>query len=395
MSTPSVLLYCHDTYGLGHLKRTLTLSRHLRGHWPGLSQLIVTGSPLAHRFLLPEDVDYAKLPSVTKVGDDRYASRSLALPFDRLRDLRRDLILEVARHYRPDALVVDNVPAGLKGELLPTLEFIKRTLPRTRLVLGLRDIVDGAERVRRAWSRDGSYELLDEIYDLILVYGDRRVYDVVGEYGLSRAAAAKTRFVGYLRREAPAGAAERVRAGLGLRTNRLVLVTTGGGGDGSQLCAAALAAVGRRNGTPKFDCVLVGGPLMPTPERERLAALSAGSAAHFVSSVDDLTGYVAAADVVVSMGGYNSVCEILSLRRPAVLVPRVEPRTEQLVRARALTKLGLVSMIHPDELSPARLLTEIDALLAGSEASGARPALDGLGRTAHELGELLSPRRAA
>jgi predicted glycosyltransferase len=193
----AVMFYSHDSYGLGHLRRTLALARHLRAD----SQLIVTGSPLAHRFQFPPGTDYIKLPSVLKRGEERYEPRYLRVPFSDVSDLRRDLLLCSARHLRPDVLIVDNVPRGLKGELLPTLAYLKEQ--SCRLVLGLRDVVDEAEWVKRTWRDDGSYELLDDVYDLILVYGRRDVYDVVEEYDFSPEAAAKTRFVGYLRRDLP------------------------------------------------------------------------------------------------------------------------------------------------------------------------------------------------
>src|SRR5204863_5687142 len=115
--------------------------------------LIATGSPLAHRFPLPPDADYLKLPSAVKVGAGAYEARSLTLPFRDLRALRRDVLRAAATHLRPRVLLVDNVPGGLKRELVPTLRDLKES--GCRLVLGLRDIVDEAERVRRAWSEDG------------------------------------------------------------------------------------------------------------------------------------------------------------------------------------------------------------------------------------------------
>src|SRR5205823_9309817 len=104
-----------------------------------------------------------------------------------------------AHHFRPSLLVVDNVPGGLKGELEPALRFLKSI--SCRLILGLRDVIDDAERVRTTWAKEGSYHLLDETYDRILVYGVRDVYDTVAEYGFSEEAAEKTRFTGYIGRE--------------------------------------------------------------------------------------------------------------------------------------------------------------------------------------------------
>ena len=388
------MFYSHDTYGLGHLKRTLMLAGFLRTRMPALSQLVVTGSPLAHRFQLPPGADYIKLPSVVKVGAEHYEARSLALPFGRVRHLRREMLLSAARHFRPHALIVDNVPAGLKGELRPTLHSLRDT--SCRLVLGLRDVVDEADWVRQAWSRDGIYELLDELYDLILVYGRRDVFDVVEKYGFSPKAAAKTRFVGYLRR-APAGRdAAEIRTELGVRRNeRLVVVMAGGGGDGYDLLRAALEAI-RLGGRPGFHFLLLGGPLMPPEHRQRARALSAKhEGVHYLDFVDDAASYVAAADVVVSMGGYNSVCELLSLRKLAIVVPRVSPRREQLIRAEVLAKRGVLRMIHPDELTADRLLEEMDRLLDDRSYPPPSFALDGLPAAAAELDLLLRSRLPA
>jgi predicted glycosyltransferase len=383
-----LMFYSHDTYGLGHLRRTLTLARHLRAGRPLLTQLVVTGSPMAHRFRLPAGADYIKLPSVVKVGAERYEARTLAMPFARVRDLRRELILDAARHFRPDAIVVDNVPAGLKGELEPALRELKAA--SCRIVLGLRDVVDEPEWVRRAWARNGSFALLDEVYDRILVYGRRDVHDVAAEYGFSPRAAAKTRYVGYLRPE-PAGASvEQIRADLELEGDRLVLVMAGGGGDGYRLLRGVLDAIGLRRDGPRLDCLLLGGPFMPPEDRRRVLELAeAQRSVRFRDFVDDPAGHIAAADVIVAMGGYNSVCELLAAGRPALVVPRVSPRREQLIRAEALSARGMLRMVHPAEATPERLLAEIERLLARPERPRRMP-MDGLPAAAAELDRLLA-----
>jgi predicted glycosyltransferase len=377
-----IIFYCHDSYGLGHLRRTLTLARHLRACAPAINQLIVTGSPLAHDLLLPEDGDYVKLPSVVKTGRDEYASRSLPLPFERISQMRAEIIESAARNVRPDALLVDHAPAGLKGEIVPALRQLRR-FSDTRLIVGLRDVVDDAPRVRASWRREGVYELLEDVYDLVLVYGDPRVYDVVSEYHLSPRVARKTRYVGYLARDADR-TPEQVRRALGLQTGKLVVATVGGGGDGVELLEAVLRGLQQSNGG--FDTLVVAGPLMPARFRERLAGLADSSPlVRLVSFDDDLQSTIAAADVVVSMGGYNAICEILSAERPAVIVPRVAPRREQLIRAEALSERGLVRTIHPDDLTPARIITEIEELLGQTGGDSGDLNLNGLPAAAAEL----------
>jgi predicted glycosyltransferase len=378
----NIMFYCHDSYGLGHLRRTLTLARRLRASAPAVNQLIVTGSPLAHDLLLPEDGDYVKLPSVVKTGRDEYAARSLPLAFERISRMRAEIIESVARNVRPGAFLVDHAPAGLKGEVIPALRELRRSSD-TRLILGLRDVVDDAPWVRASWRREGVYELLEDVYDLVLVYGDPGVYDVVSEYHLSSRVARKTRYVGYLARNSHRPP-EQVRRALGLRTGKLVVATVGGGGDGVELLEAVLRGLQQSNGG--FDTLVVAGPLMPAQQRERLARLAdTCPLVRLVSFVDDLQSTIAAADVVVSMGGYNAICEILSAERPAVIVPRVVPRREQLIRAEALSERGFFRTIHPDDLTPARIIAEIEELLgqASGHANGLN--LNGLHAAAAEL----------
>jgi predicted glycosyltransferase len=296
------------------------------------------------------------------------------------------MILALARRVKPDLLVVDNVPAGLNGELLPTLRHLRESGESGRLVLGLRDVVDGARRVRSTWARDGHFDLLDDVYDLVVVYGDPSVYDVVERYGFSDRAAAKTRYVGYLPRDAEAQPQE--------RNGRLrLLATAGGGGDGFDLLMTVLEARRRCPRELDLDCQIVTGPFMPVGDSERLRRASEGlEGVRVVDFHPDLTSVMASADVVVSMAGYNSICEILSLGRRAVVVPRVRPRREQLIRASALASRGLVRMIRPESLTPQTLAAEVTAVLRDPPAR-ALPRFDGLSALARELERLLGRER--
>jgi predicted glycosyltransferase len=350
----------------------------------------VTGSPLAHRFRFPPAADYIKLPSVRKVAAGRYESRYLGLSFAAVRDLRRDILLGAARHFRPRLLVVDNVPRGLKGELAPTLDYLQTT--DCRLVLGLRDVVDEPQWVRATWAEDESYEALDRVYDRILVYGEQEIYDLVAEYAFSREAAEKTRFVGYLGREPPRRPRDEIRAALGVGDAPLILAMAGGGEDGHELLSTVAAAIEISSDRSSCEWLLLGGPLMPPHHRRELMMRAARVGCGYVEFLDDVASYVDAADVVVAMGGYNSVCELLSLGKRALIVPRITPRREQAIRARALSGRGFLRMLEREQLEPERLLAEVDALLAASPDVPSLP-MKGLPRAADALDELLTPRR--
>ncbi|MEZ5101796.1 MAG: glycosyltransferase [Thermoleophilia bacterium] len=373
-----VLYYSHDSYGLGHLRRTLALAHRVRERLPDAAQLIVSGAAHTDGWRLPAGADWVKLPSVVKTAAGEYRSRSLECAFATTHGLRQDLVLTAVRHFQPDVVVVDHVPGGLHGEALPALRHAAAM--GSRLVLGLRDVIDDATLVQRDWRRAGNHALLDGLYDAVVVYGDRAVYDVVREYGLSPVAATKTTFVGYLRAPEPASR-EAIRARLGLGDERLVVVTAGGGGDGAMLVGAALDAFA--DGPPAgVRALVVAGPLMAPDERAELErrARRCGERVRLVDAVAELGDVLAVSDAVVSMGGYNTVREILSHRRPALIVPRVRPRLEQLVRAEALAARGLVRVLHPAELTAGRLRAEVDRLLREPPRPAAPPRLDGLDR---------------
>jgi predicted glycosyltransferase len=74
---------------------------------------------------------------------------------------------------------------------------------------------------------------------------------------------------------------------------------------------------------------------------------------------DDLMSYMEAVDVVVAMGGYNTFCEILSAQKPSIIIPRVRPSQEQLIRANRMSKLGVLTQILPEKLSPKYLMRTV------------------------------------
>ncbi|MBW3642681.1 MAG: hypothetical protein KY447_07175 [Actinobacteria bacterium] len=338
-----ILVYSHDTYGLGHLRRCLRIASGLSRLAPFPSVLIATGSPRAQSFPLPAGCDTLKLPAATKCPDGHYRARSLAIPLNDLVEVRSELLRTAASCFRPDLILVDHAPVGMAGELLPLLEGLDHRR-RPRVVLGLRDVIDEAERVRAEWDRAGAWALLDSVYDAVLVYGDPRLLTTAEELGLPERLRAKVRFVGYL------GARASV-SDLARRTSPPnIVVTAGGGGDGHRLLRSYADFLEQVPSPAPFRSVVVTGPLLSERRQEelrrRFSAL--GHPLELLTFTDRLEELLAGAAGVVAMAGYNTVTEILSARVPALLMPRVEPRREQLLRAERLVRLTGLEMCPPD-----------------------------------------------
>ncbi|MBT8153996.1 hypothetical protein KMP13_08805 [Epibacterium ulvae] len=386
---PRVVLYSHDTFGLGHLRRSRALAEAITAADPSASALILTGSPVAGRFTFPTRVDHVRLPGVIKQADGSYASRTMGMDIEETTQLRANLILSTVESYAPDILIVDKEPSGFRGELLPTLERLS-TDGSAKVVLGLRDVLDEPEVLAREWERKDAIRATEAYYDEIWVYGSRSVYEPTQGLPLSAETRARMHWTGYLRRDlGEIGPAPQ---------QPYVLITPGGGGDGATMVDLVLSAY-EQDPTLEPRAVLVYGPFLSGETREdfetRVARLEGRvTAVGFESQIETL---FAGAQGVVAMGGYNTFCELLSFDRPAVIVPRTKPRLEQWIRASRAEELGLVSMLdeNRDGLTPTSMIKAIRALenqTPPSAAGAHAQLLDGLDYVTARVESLLAQR---
>ena len=338
------LLYSHDTFGLGHLRRSRTIATALIEADPHSSALIVTGSPIAGRFDFAERIDHVRLPGVVKLPDGSYSSLNLSMSIDEMVDLRAAIIEATARQFQPDLTIVDKEPWGFRHELAGTLEHLKAS--GSRMILGIRDVLDDEDALSKEWIRKNANEAIERFYDEIWIYGIPEICEPLEGLGLPDSVRDRIRYMGYLRRKAPDWPAETSHE---IPEQPYVLVTTGGGGDGADLVDWVLRAYEQDSGL-RAHALIVYGPFLNAAARQE-----------FDERVDNLAGRVTAmsfhprferllagAKGVVAMGGYNTFCEILSMDKPAIIVPRTKPRREQVIRAASAERLGLVRMLLPE-----------------------------------------------
>jgi predicted glycosyltransferase len=384
-----LLVYSHDTYGLGNIRRMLAVCQHLLEAIPQLSILLVTGSPVIHSLRLPALLDYIKLPCLTRTGRGEYQTKYLSDDVSDAIRLRSDLIRTTAVNFKPDLLVVDKKPFGVKGELADTLRHL-HDASHAKMMLILRDVLDSPEAIKSNWARNGHYDAIERFYNSVLVLGEQKIFDPVSEYSFPPSVTDKVEFCGYVRKGPGLYARPEARRQLQIgEAERLALVTSGGGEDGYHLIENYLMAAR----SVSIRSLVVCGPEMPTPHRAQLQKLAADDPrVIFREFAGDMMSLMAAADVVVSMGGYTTVCEILSLKKRAVVVPRVTPTEEQWIRADRMSRLGFFKTIHPDALTPERLLRALMECLDGDEWFFPDINLDALPAVAARVESLLKER---
>lgn len=367
-----VLLYSHDTYGLGHFRRNSAIAHALRREDPDARVVLLTGSSLAGSWHLPESVELVSMPSVVKVGVDEYRPVT-ARSMSGLRAERAHIIGSTLMRVRPDVFLVDHAPLGMKGELKWALELAHHELPHTQVVLGLRDVLDDPVTVRRTWAEQGIYSALTSFYDQVLVYGCKELFDVTELYSFDPLVRRRTVFTGYVAKHYNLEAIpeNNIRWTRGRPVGvRRVLVMGGGGGDAAGLFNAFLRAWPAISRAGRAEALLVTGPMMSDTDRRQIESVASGLASvDVVPSSTSMLSLIAAADVVVSMGGYNSVVESVSARRPLVVWPRIAPRREQLIRARLLERLGLARVVLEGTAAVSELAFAIVGALEGPPPS--------------------------
>jgi len=393
-----VLIYSHDSFGLGHLRRCRKIAHSLVARRKAASVLILSGSPIIGSFDFRTRVDFVRIPGVIKLRNGEYSSLSLHMDIAEVLELRAAIIRHTAEVFAPDLMIVDKEPLGLRGEIHDTLRVMKAA--GTRLVLGLRDVMDDPEFLATEWERKNPLPALNDLYDDILVYGLSEIYDPLSGIDIPARVRAKMTYTGYL---SSANGKRESNLPPGPWPERdYVLVTPGGGRDGEDLVDWLLSAYEMDPALP-HAALVVFGPFMRPGRRERfLQRIDRLRNVRAITFDNHLERLMAGATGVVAMGGYNTFCEILTFDKPAVLVPRRRPRAEQYIRAARAEHLGLVRMLSDEH---GRDPTLMAAALRGM-ATQQRPSdavipglLDGLDRI-HDLTEVwledeIEPRRFA
>jgi predicted glycosyltransferase len=381
---PRLLLYSHNGVGLGHFTRQLRLAAAFRDRRPDAALLLATGSYAAAELNRPFGFDYVALPSIRKVGRyQTWESREPGTSITELIRVRSDLLRDAVRRFKPDLLIADHLPAGPYGELLGALDELDGC--GGRAVAGFRDIIDEPGFVKTLWDENGTYEVLREHYTAICVYGVPEVMDFKRSYGLSRDLAARLQYVGYL------GLQSSPRPARGAVPSPVLTASSGGGVDGGRLLAvfvdAAKALAPRLAGSR----LVVGGPLLSEVEMDELRRTAAGSGIEVAQFVSGLDRRIADSDLVVTMPGYNTACELLSSHARAIVVPRSGPSLEQRMRAAQLERWGRAIALDPVGLDPGALARAIETSMGGPAPTKSPVPLDGLER-AVRLFEALAAR---
>ncbi|MFQ6029133.1 MAG: glycosyltransferase family protein [Dehalococcoidia bacterium] len=343
-----LMIYARGT-GLGHQRRTRNIALEVLSREPECSVLILVDENAAPFFEPVSGIDYIRLPQVWRTEGFNYRSDKLKLSIEEVIKLRVGIILQTFRVFQPEVVLADYNPIGPMGELKEMLDEAVHSTHPPRLYFGSRDIIDLPEVIQHEWTQTDAYGYLGH-YDGVLVYGSQDIYDTDSAYHFSSHA----REVIYCNYVAPI---PETALSDQADDDPIVLVMSGSGRWSFPIESAFVKALPLIDEAIPFHSVVLTGPNMEPEEREQLAksAQSLPYSLQVLGSVKDAIQLIRRAALIVSMGGYNSLGEILQLRKKALIVPKFHRLFEQEMRVQLFAERGLIKTLPMEDLTPETL----------------------------------------
>ena len=374
-----IVVYCQHVLGIGHLFRTIEICKALAGH----DVILVTGGPMVEKSL-PTHVREFRQPQLQMDAEFKgLYSTDPHVRLERLKEKRQARLLSFFKEEAPDIFLVELYPFGRKAfrfELDPVLEGIRaKRLPDCGVVCSVRDILVEKEDQERHESR--ALTTLNSYFDAVLVHSDPNLVRIDETFFRFDKITIPVVYTGYIAQAPDPLARESIRDRLGIGRNDVLIVASAGGGSvGNPLLESAIQAFNRlRIKNTKYLRVYTG-PFLGKRSFVHLKDL-AGDGVSIEEFVPDFLSYLAAADLSVSMGGYNTSMNILAANVPALIWPFSENQ-EQRLRAERLAGSAALRVLDDQDLVPGRLAGMMEQMISRPSQGAVKINLAGAENTA-------------
>lgn len=348
-----ILIYCQHVLGLGHYFRTLEICRALNQH----EITIIAGGPPIDT-VIPNHVREIRLPPLRMDSNfNGLLAENTAISVDQMKKHRRQMLFGLYKSEAPDLLITELYPFGRRAfafEIDPLLKGIHTGILKPAVVVcSLRDILVGRRKYTPAYESK-VVNLLNRYYDALLIHADPLLLKLDRTFSRLNDLTIPAVYTGFVTPQPPPRARQTIRRQLNIDENeRLIVASLGGGRVGEPLLNAVIQAVLQIKNERPVSLAAFTGPFMPPEVYEGLKQY-AGGPIRVERFSSDFLSYLAAADLSVSMAGYNTCMNILSARVPALVWPFSQNR-EQRIRAERLAEIGALEVLHDDDLAPKRL----------------------------------------
>jgi predicted glycosyltransferase len=392
----TIVLYCQYVWGMGHLFRSVELARALSGH---RVVLVAGGQEVA--LDLPGHVELVRLPPLFM--DEHFTALIPGVTgrsVEAIQQERREALAALFERARPEVFIVELYPFGRSAfgfELEPLLTAIRRdSYGRVRTVCSIRDVLVEKRDVPSYEAR--VVDALNRWFDLLLVHSDERLLPLDDTFSRIGDIRAPKVYTGFVAQQPDPEKGRELRRELGLEPGqKLVVASSGGGRAGYHLLKSVLTACRQLRSRRRLQLALFTGPFMADEEFNDLQAM-AGEGLFVQRFTRRFLDFLSAADLSVSLAGYNTCMNLLVTGVPALVLPYARQR-EQPLRVERLKPCLPLRVLNDDDLAPERLAAVIESCLQLKRRRSPPPVnLDGAARTARYLekwsdGHQLLPRQ--
>ena len=382
-----IVFYCQHVLGIGHLVRSTEIIRALASRF---SVCLVSGGADVDGFEFPEGVSVVKLPPLQTDADFAELQTVSGHDLEQVKQARQEILLSVLREQRPDAFIIELFPFGRKRfgfELLPALEYLDRFQSQTQVLCSLRDIL--VRKTDQEQHEERVCKVVNRYFDRVLVHGDARFQKLEETFSRVGDLKCPVEYTGYVVQPEPPPSRS-----VALPDGPFIVVSIGSGRyrSGHQLIESVIESAAILRQQVPHRILIFGGPFMPDDVFARLTELTAGQPnVRLERYSPELLSLMQYAGLSISMGGYNTLMNVLTTGVRAMVFPyTTNGDREQNIRAEKLEELRILDVLHPEDLSAPVLAPKILlALMRTPERFHFE--FDGAARTAEILDACLRP----
>jgi len=377
-----IIFYCQHVLGVGHLFRSLEICKALTGH----EVLLISGGPQI-KTPVPQHVRVVRLPELQMdTGFKGLFSSDPHTSLGQIKEIRKKKLFTLFEKEKPDLFVVELYPFGRKAfrfELDPLLAAIRdqKSSP-CGVICSVRDIL--VEKEDRQKHEGRAVDTLNRFFDAVLVHSDPKLIRIEETFRRHADIGIPLFYTGYIASKPPANARRRIRSRLQIKEKDLLIVASAGGGSvGKPLLESSIHAFRKFSGCSSARLMVYSGPYIAPQDFAVLKSL-AGRNIQVEKFTSEFLAYLAAADLSISMGGYNTSMNLLACGIPALVWPFGFNR-EQRLRAERLADRAALRILSDEDLQSNHLAEILAQTLAEPHPGKLDIDLDGAANTARWL----------
>lgn len=379
-----ILFYYHHFGGLGHGTRILALCKTIKSHNPDYKIIVVnSGKPQPElrigRYAKVLNMPYFKAKDGLFSG--LVSEDDIAITFKK----RKNILYKIAARFDPDIAIFEHFPFGRISLEEEIVDFIKKLKTQKTLIYSsVRDIIDQKIDENKLDQRLG-------LFNGVFIHSDKDT-GFITSFKKSDKLKDKLIFTGraFVKNREELIPKEKIREQLGAGNKKLIVAGIGGGIDGYEILDNLINIKDELDKSYETLILITTGSSIDNNKFEKLKTKAKSKKGIFIVKFNpNYFDYLNAADLSISMGGYNSVNNALLTDTSAIIIPR-DTDSEQKTRVKLFSQF-FKTLSFDDVKNNKKLIEIILRLLQdgrGSQSKKTEEMLNLFPRMISRIGEL-------